>query len=100
TGFAGEIEADLTVPGHPFLTTPCAFTETLVKAIEDVSGRKPELSTSGGTSDARFITKVAPVVEFGLIGKTIHQVNEYAEISDIKALSEIYKCLLMRYFGS
>lgn len=97
--FDGRIEADLSVPGHPFLTKPCAFTEKLSKAVEDVTGRVPTLSTSGGTSDARFITNYAPVAEFGLIGKTIHQVNEHAEIADIKNLSEIYKAFLVRYFA-
>lgn len=98
-GFDGRIEADLSVPGHPFLTKPCAFTDKLSSAIQDVTGRTPELSTSGGTSDARFITNYAPVVEFGLIGKTIHQVNEHAKTADIKNLKEIYKALLVRYFA-
>lgn len=98
-GFEGRIEADLSVPGHPFLTRPCAFTEKLSAAIEDVTGQKPVLSTSGGTSDSRFITHYAPVVEFGLIGKTIHKVNEYAEIADIKNLKQIYKAFLVRYFA-
>ncbi len=98
-GFSGRIEADLTVPGHPFLTKPCGFTDTLVAAISDITGRTPTLSTSGGTSDARFITHYAPVVEFGLIGKTIHQVNECASVEDIKNLMQIYKAFLVRYFG-
>lgn len=98
-GFDGCIKADLSVPGHPFLTRPCAFTNQLSKAVKDVTGRTPELSTSGGTSDARFITNYAPVVEFGLIGKTIHKVNEHAKIADIKNLSQIYKAFLVRYFA-
>ncbi len=97
-GYYGRIEADLSVPGHPFLTKPCVLTEKLSAAITDITGRKPTLSTSGGTSDARFITHYTPVVEFGLIGKTIHQVNEHAEVSDIKNLMEIYKSFLVRYF--
>jgi len=97
-GFGGRIDADLTVPGSPFLTTPCGFTDMLMAAIKDVTGKTAELSTSGGTSDARFITNYAPVIEFGLIGKTIHQVNEHARVEDIKKLSEIYKALLIRYF--
>ncbi len=99
-GFDGRIEADLSVPGHPFLTKPCILSEKLARAVEDITGRKPELSTSGGTSDARFITHYAPVVEFGLIGKTIHQVNEHAEITDIKTLKQIYKAFLVRYFAA
>ncbi len=97
-GFDGRIELDLTIPGRPFLTKPCGFTDTLSAAIKDITGRAPTLSTSGGTSDARFITHYAPVVEFGLIGKTIHQVNECAAVEDIKNLLQIYKAFLVRYF--
>ncbi len=99
-GFDGRIEANLSVPGHPFLTKPCKLSDKLSAAIEDITGHRPALSTSGGTSDARFITHYAPVVEFGLIGKTIHQVNEHAEIADIKNLKQIYKAFLVRYFGA
>ncbi|NNC35901.1 MAG: succinyl-diaminopimelate desuccinylase [Acidimicrobiales bacterium] len=98
--FEGKIEADLRLPGLPFLTTPCRFTDTLSEAVKSVTGRKPELSTSGGTSDARFITNFAPVVEFGLIGATIHKVNEHARVEDIENLTEIYKRLLIAYFAS
>ena len=97
-GFDGRIELGLTIPGRPFLTKPCAFSDKLCAAIKDITGRTPELSTSGGTSDARFITHYAPVVEFGLIGKTIHQVNECASVEDIKNLLQIYKAFLVRYF--
>ncbi len=96
--FEGRIEADLSVPGHPFLTKPCTLSEKLAQAVAEITGRRPEFSTSGGTSDARFITHYAPVVEFGLIGKTIHQVNEHAKIADIKNLKQIYKAFLVRYF--
>lgn len=99
-GFSGDIKADLSVPGHPFLTKPCPFTKTLSQAIKTVTHIEPELSTSGGTSDARFITKIAPVAEFGLVGKTIHQINEYAEVYDIETLSEIYKTFLIGYFDA
>ncbi|MBL4853516.1 succinyl-diaminopimelate desuccinylase [bacterium AH-315-J19] len=99
-GFDGKIEADLTVSGHPFLTKPCGFSDKLSAAITDITGRTPALSTSGGTSDARFITHYAPVVEFGLIGKTIHQVNECANVEDIKNLLQIYKAFLVRYFDN
>ena len=99
-GFDGEIKADLTVPGSPFLTTPCAFTDHLSAAIKDVTNLTPTLSTSGGTSDARFITNYAPVIEFGLIGATIHKVNEHADVKDIETLSAIYKALLVRYFAA
>ena len=98
--FDGEIEADLRLPGLPFLTKPSKFTDLISEAVESVTGRKPDLSTSGGTSDARFITHFAPVVEFGLIGATIHKVNEHARVEDIKNLTEIYKRLLITYFAS
>ena len=98
--FAGNIDADLRLPGRPFLTTPGPFIETLADAVEKVTGRRPELSTSGGTSDARFITNFAPVAEFGLIGKTIHQTNEHADVDDIYKLTEIYTQLLRGYFAA
>ena len=98
--FEGTINANITIPGRPFLTKPCAFTDTLSTAIKQVTGRTPVLSTSGGTSDARFITNYAPVAEFGLIGKTIHQIDEHAKIDDIKNLTQIYKALLIGYFKS
>lgn len=98
--FDGEIDADLRLPGLPFLTTPDHFTDLLVDAVKKVTGKTPDLSTSGGTSDARFITHYAPVVEFGLIGKTIHMVNEYARVDDIKNLTQIYKHLISSYFAS
>ena len=97
--FSGQIEADLRVTGEAFLTQPCEFTSAMQQAVKQVTGRLPELSTSGGTSDARYITRVAPVAEFGLVGKTIHQVNEHVEISDIDALTEIYGNMLERYFA-
>lgn len=98
--FKGTIESDLRVPGNPFLTTPGDFSTLLKAAIKDVTGKDAELSTSGGTSDARFICNFAPVIEFGLIGKTIHQIDEYAAIDDINNLCEIYKSLLIRYFDA
>ena len=98
--FDGTITANISIPGRPFLTQPCGFTDTLSAAIKQVTGKTPALSTSGGTSDARFITNYAPVAEFGLIGKTIHQVDEHAEIDDIKNLTQIYKALLVGYFKS
>jgi succinyl-diaminopimelate desuccinylase len=63
-----------------------------------VTGRRPELSTSGGTSDARFIKDYCPVCEFGLVGATMHQVNEWVETRDIETLTDIYEGVLARYF--
>src|ERR1700756_4933670 len=81
-----------------FVTKPGAFTDLAVSAIEQVTGRKPELSTSGGTSDARFIASYCPVIEFGLVGQTMHQVDERTPISDLEKLTQIYRGVLDRYF--
>jgi succinyl-diaminopimelate desuccinylase len=83
-----------------FLTKPGPFTDLAVAAIEEVTGRKPELSTTGGTSDARFIASYCPVIEFGLVGQTMHQIDERAAVADIEKLTKIYRGILDRYFGS
>jgi succinyl-diaminopimelate desuccinylase len=82
-----------------FVTKPGAFTDLAVTAIEAVTGRKPELSTSGGTSDARFIASYCPVIEFGLVGQTMHQVDERTPVADLETLTKIYRGLLDRYFA-
>ncbi len=81
-----------------FLTKPGPFTDLAVAAIEEVTGRRPELSTTGGTSDARFISSYCPVIEFGLVGQTMHQVDERASVADIEQLTKIYRGILDRYF--
>jgi succinyl-diaminopimelate desuccinylase len=82
-----------------FLTQPGPFTDLAVAAIEQVTGRRPELSTTGGTSDARFISAYCPVIEFGLVGQTMHQIDERASVADIEKLTRIYRGILDRYFG-
>jgi succinyl-diaminopimelate desuccinylase len=82
-----------------FVTTPGPFTELAVAAIEEVTGRKPELSTSGGTSDARFIASYCPVIEFGLVGQTMHQIDERTPVADLETLTKVYRGILERYFG-
>lgn len=82
-----------------FVTKPGAFTDLAVAAIEEVTGRKPELSTTGGTSDARFIAGYCPVIEFGLVGQTMHQIDERASVADLEKLTKIYRGVLERYFG-
>jgi len=82
-----------------FLTKSGPFTDLAVDAIAEVTGRKPELSTTGGTSDARFISKYCPVIEFGLLGQTMHQIDERASVTDIEKLTRIYRGILDRYFG-
>ncbi len=81
-----------------FITAPGPFTELVAKAIEAETARKPEFSTSGGTSDARFICKYGPVVEFGLVGRTMHQIDERVPVSDIDGLTAIYARILDAYF--
>lgn len=83
-----------------FLTAPGPFVANIVAAIEEETGIKPALSTTGGTSDARFIKDYCPVVEFGLVGQTMHQVNERVPAADIARLADIYKSLIRRYFAS
>jgi succinyl-diaminopimelate desuccinylase len=82
-----------------FVTKPGAFTDLAVAAIEEVTGRKPELSTSGGTSDARFIASHSPVIEFGLVGQTMHQIDERTPVTDLEKLTKIYRGVLDRYFA-
>ena len=96
---ASGYELELSHTGDCFLTAPNAFVETLSAAVEDVTGRAPVLSTSGGTSDARFIKDVTRVVEFGLVGKTMHKVDERVPVDDIRQLAAIYEKLLGGYFA-
>lgn len=83
---------------EPFLTNDDFLKTTLQKAIQKVVNINPEKSTSGGTSDARFISKICPVIEFGMIGKTMHQVNEHSRIDDVKQLSQVYSNFLDNIF--
>jgi len=82
-----------------FLTQPGAFTGLVAQAVREVTGRDPQLSTTGGTSDARFITRDCPVLEFGLLNTSIHAVDENAAVADIDALTEIYRKVLNAYFS-
>jgi succinyl-diaminopimelate desuccinylase len=82
-----------------FVTKPGPFTDLAVAAIEEVTGRRPELSTSGGTSDARFISSYCPVIEFGLVGQTMHQIDERTPVADLEKLTNIYRGILDRYFS-
>ena len=82
-----------------FLTVRGAFTDLVAQAVEEVTGRKPKLSTSGGTSDARFIKDACPVVEIGLVGATMHAVDERVPVDDLEALSRVYERALELYFS-
>ncbi|MEL0099652.1 MAG: M20/M25/M40 family metallo-hydrolase, partial [Opitutae bacterium] len=94
----GAYKAEWRVSAHPFVTPVGNHINLVCDAIEAVTGQVPELSTSGGTSDARFITTICPVAEFGLVGKTMHQVDEYVDVGDIDRLAKIYENVLNRFF--
>lgn len=92
-------ELTLTCGAESFLTSPGAWVETVRDAVTDITGKIPACTTNGGTSDARFISKICPVVECGAINASIHQINENAKISDLEDLTGIYTRILERYFG-
>jgi succinyl-diaminopimelate desuccinylase len=97
-GFRGKVAVTPQISGEAFLTARGPFTELVAAAVADVTGRSPELSTSGGTSDARFIRALCPVVEVGLVGKTMHQVDERAPVDEIRRLQAVYSRIIARYF--
>ena len=86
-------------PSPVFLTEDPKLVDTLKHSIEAVTGNVPQLSTGGGTSDARFIKDYCPVVEFGLVGQTMHQVNECTPLDDLETLTRVYGHFLETYFG-
>ena len=86
------------ISGEAFITIPNKTTKMIQSIIKKITKIKPKLSTSGGTSDARFIRKISPCVEFGLVGKTMHKVDEAVSVSDLKKLTNIYKNILENYF--
>jgi succinyl-diaminopimelate desuccinylase len=91
---------EVAVSGESFVTAPGPLTEIVADAVTAVSGKRPEFSTSGGTSDARFIKDYCPVVELGLISATAHQVDEHVATADIRALAETYRRILVAFFGN
>lgn len=93
-----DYEMTFRLSGESFITRDAFLTDNLSEAIVEETGIKPELSTTGGTSDARFIKNLCPVIEFGIVGKTMHQVNESVKVSDITVLKNIYLNFLKRYF--
>jgi len=94
----GRYTLDVAASGESFLTAAGPLSDRLAEAIRRVTGRTPELSTTGGTSDARFIQVYCPVVEFGLVGQTMHKVDERVDLSDLSALTEIYYTFLSLFF--
>lgn len=97
---AGAHALDVRVSGEPFLTPRGRFTDIIAGAIKSVTGKTPGISTTGGTSDARFITRACPVVEFGIVGQTMHKVDERVQVADVDALSDIYARVLSDYFAA
>ncbi len=86
-------------PSHVFLTRNNALISSLSGAVEAVTGKQPKLSTTGGTSDARFIKDFCPVVEFGLVGQTMHMVDERVAVADLETLTQIYETFISSWFG-
>jgi succinyl-diaminopimelate desuccinylase len=82
-----------------FVAEPGPFVDLVASAVAEVTGRKPQLSTTGGTSDARFIKDYCPVLEFGLVGQTMHQADERTPTADLVALTAVYRRILDRYFS-
>jgi len=97
---AGKHALDIRVGGEPFLTPPGALSSLVADAVAAVTGRKPELGTTGGTSDARFIHVHCPVVEFGLAGSTMHKIDERVAVADLETLTAIYAAVLKRFFSA
>ncbi len=98
-GFAGTVAVKPAISGEAFLTERGTFTDLVAAAVADITGAAPELSTSGGTSDARFIRALCPVIEVGLVGKTMHQVDERAPVAEIRTLQQVYSRIIARYFA-
>jgi succinyl-diaminopimelate desuccinylase len=100
---AAEVGAELSLTfsgtGDVFITDPGPLVDTMVAAVRDVTGHTPKLTTTGGTSDARFIKDICPVVEFGLINATIHQVDERVPVADLETLARIYERFIADYFA-
>ncbi|GIK97220.1 MAG: succinyl-diaminopimelate desuccinylase [Alphaproteobacteria bacterium] len=95
----GRYELEVKVSGESFLTPPGPLSDLVASAVERRLGRRPELSTTGGTSDARFIKDFCPVAEFGLAGQTMHKVDERVPVADLAALTDIYEDVLGGFFA-
>jgi succinyl-diaminopimelate desuccinylase len=91
---AERFDLDVSISGESFLTTPGPMVEKLAGAIAAATGVTPKLDTGGGTSDARFITRLCPVAEFGLVGSSMHQVDEFVPVAELHALARAYRGVL------
>ena len=99
-GFAGKVGVKSVISGEAFLTQPGPFTDLVVAAIKETTGETADLSVTGGTSDARFIRDLCPVLEFGLVGATMHAVDERVPVSQIQQLRATYQRIIERYFAA
>jgi len=97
--FGVQVELKVKISGESFITPPGALSDLVSKAVQAETGVTPELSTSGGTSDARFMKHHCPVVEFGLVGQSMHEVDENVEVAQIHQLKSIYTRILKDYFA-
>ncbi len=93
-----KFKIEYKVSGEAFLTRSNETTHMIQKIIKKITKIKPKLSTTGGTSDLRFIRKISPGLEFGLVGKTMHKVDEAVSLKDLKNLKKIYENILINYF--
>ncbi|WIM12010.1 succinyl-diaminopimelate desuccinylase [Enhydrobacter sp.] len=99
-GGNGIVEYEVEVSGESFYTPPGPLSDLVAGAVRDVAGIDPELSTTGGTSDARFIRAYCPVLEFGLVGESMHKVDEKSAVADLRTLARVYETVLDRYFST
>ncbi len=99
TAFGVDVSLKTSISGESFITAPGALSDLVARAVKLETNQTPEMSTSGGTSDARFVQHHCPVVEFGLVGRTMHQVDECVEITQIHQLKSIYTRILRDYFS-
>jgi succinyl-diaminopimelate desuccinylase len=98
-GGNGTVEYGVQVSGESFYTPPGPLSDLVAGAVRDIAGVETELSTTGGTSDARFIRSYCPVLEFGLVGESMHKVDEKSAVADLKMLARVYETVLDRYFA-
>ncbi|MGF1456492.1 MAG: succinyl-diaminopimelate desuccinylase [Alphaproteobacteria bacterium] len=93
----GRVTLEASSNAEAFVTAPGPFTDRIAEAVAAETGRTPDLSTTGGTSDARFLKDLCPVVEFGLVGQTMHKVDEHVSLADLEALTRIYARIISQY---
>jgi len=99
-GFDGTVTLEPVLTGNAFITEPGPFVDVLAAAVKSVTGEAPILSTTGGISDARFLRKLCPVVELGLVGATMHAVDECTSVQEVEDLTRIYEQVILGYFAA